>query len=96
MQGGNLAVDVLLALGIAGEVVCVLGVVVMRTSFDRLHYAAAGSTVPAALVLAAVLVREHLSSGGLEAIAAVALLLLLNPLVTLMTARAIHDVESRS
>ncbi len=96
MQGGNLAVDVLLALGVAGEILCVVGVLVMRTTFDRLHYAAAGSTVPAWFVLGAVLVREHLSSGGLEAIAAVGLLLLMGPLVALMTARAIHDVESDS
>jgi multisubunit Na+/H+ antiporter MnhG subunit len=68
----------------------------MRTTFDRLHYATAGSTVPAASILAAVLVREHLSSGGLEAIAAVGLLLLSSPLVALMTARAVHDVDGDS
>jgi monovalent cation/proton antiporter MnhG/PhaG subunit len=90
---GNLAVDVLLGLGAAGELLCVLGVVVMRTTFDRLHYAAAGTTVPAFLVLAAVLVREHLSSGGLEAIATVLFLFLLNPVVTIATARAARRID---
>lgn len=84
----NVAVDVLLGLGVAGELLCVAGVVVMRTLYDRLHYAAAGTTVPAFLVLAAVLVREHLSAGGLEAIAAVGLLFLLNPVLVIATARA--------
>jgi monovalent cation/proton antiporter MnhG/PhaG subunit len=90
---GNVAVDVLLAVGVAGELVCVAGVLLMRGTFDRLHYAAAGTTVPAFLVLAAVLVREHLSSGGLEAIAAVGLMFLLNPVLITATARAIRRVD---
>ena len=89
----NVAVDVLLGLGAAGELLCVLGVVVMRTTFDRLHYAGAGTTVPAFFVLAAVLVREHVSSGGLEAIAAVAILFGLGPLLVHATARAARQVE---
>jgi monovalent cation/proton antiporter MnhG/PhaG subunit len=89
----DLAVDVLLTLGVAGELLCVAGVVVMRTTFDRLHYAAAATTVPAFLVLAAVLVREHLSSGGLEAIAAVGLMFLLNPVLVLATARAARRID---
>lgn len=89
----NVAVDVLLALAVAGEAICVLGVLVMRTTFDRLHYAAASTTVPAFLVLAAVLVREGLSSGGLDAIAAVGLLFLLNPVLVVATARAGRRID---
>lgn len=91
----NVAVDVLLALAVAGELVCVAGVLVMRTTFDRLHYAGAGSTVPALCVLVALLLREHLSSGGLEAIAAVAILFLLNPVLVTATARALVRTERR-
>lgn len=90
MGAGDLAVDVLLLLGVAGELLCVAGVLVMRTTFDRLHYASAATSVPAFFILAAVLVREHLTAGGLEAIAAVALLFLLNPAVVLATARAVR------
>lgn len=89
----NIAVDVLLGLAVVAVVVCVGGVAVMRTSLDRLHYAAAATTVPSFLILAAVLVREHVSSGGLEAIAAVALIFLLNPVLLVATARAIRRVE---
>jgi monovalent cation/proton antiporter MnhG/PhaG subunit len=91
----NVAVDVLLAAGVAAELLCVVGVVVMRTTFDRLHYAAAATTVPAWLVLAAVICREHVSSAGLEAIAAVAILFLLNPVLVLATARAAHRLGDR-
>lgn len=93
MGAAALVVDVLLALGVAGELLCVLGVLVMRTTYDRLHYAAAATTVPAFLVLAAVLVREHVTSGGLQAIAAVGLLFLLNPALVIATARATHRVD---
>jgi monovalent cation/proton antiporter MnhG/PhaG subunit len=86
----NAAVDVLLGVGVATELLCVAGVVLMRSTFDRLHYSAAATTVPAWLVLAAVLVREHLSSGGLQAIAAVAILFLLNPVLVIATARAVQ------
>jgi multisubunit Na+/H+ antiporter MnhG subunit len=87
------AEDVFLAAGVASALICVLGVVVMRTTFDRLHYSAAAPTVPAFLILVAVLIREHLSSGGLAAIAAVALMFVLNPVLLSATARAIRRID---
>jgi monovalent cation/proton antiporter MnhG/PhaG subunit len=93
MHAADLAVDVLLALGVGADLLCVVGVLVMRTTLDRLHYAAASTTVPAFLILAAVLVREHLSAGGIQAIAAVALLFLLNPAIVIATARAAHGAD---
>jgi multisubunit Na+/H+ antiporter MnhG subunit len=89
----NWAVDVLLALAVFFALACVVGVVVMPTTYDRLHYAGAAATVPAFLVLAAVLCREHLSGGGLEAIAAVGLLFFLFPVLLTATARAIARIE---
>jgi len=91
-----MAVDILLAIGVVLELLCCVGVVVMRTTYDRLHYAAAGTTVPAFLILAAVLVKQHLSGGGLDAIAAVALMFLLNPVLVVATARAARRIEERS
>jgi monovalent cation/proton antiporter MnhG/PhaG subunit len=93
VSGWDLAVDVLLALGVAGELLCVAGVLLMRTTYDRLHYAAAATTVPAFLLLAAVLVREHFSAGGLDALAAVVLLFLLNPALVIATARAARRID---
>jgi monovalent cation/proton antiporter MnhG/PhaG subunit len=91
----NVAVDVLLAAGVGLELLCVLGVVVMRDTFDRLHYVGAATTVPAFLILAAVICREHVSSGGIEAIVAVALMFLLFPILLTATARAACRVEER-
>lgn len=89
----NVLVDTLLGVGVTLELLCCVGVLAMRTTFDRLHYMAASTTVPAFFVLAAVLVREHLSSGGLQAIAAVALMFLLNPILVVATARATQRTE---
>jgi multisubunit Na+/H+ antiporter MnhG subunit len=89
----NVAVDVLLALGVALELTCVVGVVVMRDTFDRLHYVGAATTVPAFLILAAVICREHLSAGGIEAIAAVGIMFMLFPILLTSTARAARRVE---
>lgn len=95
MHASDLAVDVLLGLGVAGELLCVAGVVVMRTTFDRLHYVGAATSVPAFLILVAALVRVHLSAGGLQAIATVALLFVLNPALVIATARAARRIEER-
>jgi multisubunit Na+/H+ antiporter MnhG subunit len=90
---GNAAVDVLLALGVAAELLCCLGVVVMRTTSDRLHYASAGYTVGPILIVAALVVREHVSSVGLQAIAAAAILFLPAPILVHATARVVRRVE---
>ena len=90
---GNAAVDVLLALGVAAELLCVVGVVAARTVFDRLHYAGAATAVGPFLILAALLVREGLSSQGLESIAAVGLLFLANPALVHATARAARRID---
>jgi multisubunit Na+/H+ antiporter MnhG subunit len=93
MGAADLAVDVLLGVGVAAELLCVAGVLVMRTTLDRLHYAAAATTVPAFLVLLATLLREHMSAGGLQAIAAVGLLFLINPALVIATARAAQRID---
>jgi multisubunit Na+/H+ antiporter MnhG subunit len=83
-----LAVDALLAAAVIAQLVCALGLAVMRTPADRLHYASAAYTVGPFCVLAAVLVREGLRSQGLDSIAAVGLLFLAGPVVVHATARA--------
>ena len=93
MHASDLVVDVLLGLGVAGTLLCVLGVVVMRTTLDRLHYVGAATSVPPFLILAAVLVRVHMSAGGLEALATVGLLFLLNPALVIATARAARRID---
>jgi monovalent cation/proton antiporter MnhG/PhaG subunit len=89
----NAAVDVLLAAGVAAELLCCIGVVVMRTTYDRLHYSGAATTVGPVCILAALLVREGFGQFGLDGIAAVVLLFLSGPLVVHATARAARSNE---
>ena len=79
---------VLVALGAAGVLVCCLGLVVRRNAFDRLHYAAAASTLPPFLIAAAVLVAEGWTAPGIDALVVAVLLLVLNTTLVHATARA--------
>lgn len=94
MTARDVLVDLLLGLGVGCQVICCVGVVAMRSAFDRLHYAAAGTTLGPVFIGAAVMVRESVSAAGLETIATVALLFLLNPVLTIATARAARRIES--
>ena len=93
MTARDLIVDVLLVLGVGTELICCVGVLLMRNAFDRLHYSSAATTVGPVLIGAAVLVRESVSAGGLQTIATVSLLFLLNPVVLIATARAARRIE---
>src|SRR5256885_13614396 len=68
MSPFNLAVTALLAAGVACEVLCALGVLVMRGPFQKLHYASAGTTVGAFFIGAAIVAREALHPGGAVAL----------------------------
>lgn len=87
MSARQLAVDVLVILGIAGELVCCLGLVLARNAFDRLHYSGAATTVPPVMLAAAVLVEESFTQPGLSALVTALLLLFLNPVLVNATAR---------
>lgn len=88
MSPGELAVDVLVILGVAGAVLSAFGVVAMRTVYDRLHYSMALTTIPPLLVAVAVAVWEGWTAGGLGALVAAILLFVLNPVAALAVARA--------
>jgi multisubunit Na+/H+ antiporter MnhG subunit len=65
----DLVVDVLVAGGVAAELICCLGLLAMRNAIDRLHYSGAAATLGPALIAAAVCVREGLvSSQGLNSV----------------------------
>lgn len=96
MSARDLAVDVLLAAGVLCQLVCCLGVLLGRTVFDRLHYSAASTTLGPFCIGAAILVRESVSSAGIETIVTVLLLFLVSPVLTVATARAALRIEAGS
>lgn len=92
----DLAVDVMLALGVGAQWVAALGVLVMRGPFDKLHYAGAGATLAPVLLGAAVFARLGWSAAGFDVIATVALLVLPAPAATMALARAARRIEEGS
>jgi monovalent cation/proton antiporter MnhG/PhaG subunit len=91
----------LLAAGALAQLLCCVGVWWMRDVFDRLHYAAAGTLAGPVLIGVAVALTGFSSpSGTVQTLAALAFLVLLNPLLVHATARAarrLHhgDVRTR-
>lgn len=86
-----LTVDVLVALGVAIELLACLGLVAMRSAIDRLHFAGAGTVAGPTLIAAAVCVEEGLfTSSGLNAILVALMLALLGAAVATGTARVIR------
>ena len=75
MSVQDVVVGLLLAGGVASVLLSCVGLVVMRTAMDRLHFTAPAGTIAPVLFAAAVLVEEPLSSAGIKA-AIVALLII--------------------
>ena len=88
MSAHDLVLDVLVGLGVTGELLCCLGLIAMRNVYDRLHYALAASTVPPLLIAAAVLVEEGWTQPGINALVVAAALFVINPVAAHATARA--------
>ena len=78
----------LLCAGVTIGFCAALGIVPIRSAFDRMHLLAPASTVGIALIVAAIVVREGFSATGAKTILAGVLVFLLSPIVTHMTARA--------
>jgi multicomponent Na+:H+ antiporter subunit G len=75
-------VDVLLVLGVAVMWMSALGVLAMRTVFDRLHYLGPASTLGPALFGLAMVVQEGGKSEGFKGLFGMLLFAVLSPLVT--------------
>jgi multicomponent Na+:H+ antiporter subunit G len=83
-----LVIDVLVGIAVAGELLCCLGLVLMRDVFDRLHYSMAATTVPPFLLAAAVIVEHGWTQPGINALVVAAALFLLSPVLAHAMARA--------
>jgi multicomponent Na+:H+ antiporter subunit G len=83
-----LVIDVLVGVAVAGELLCCLGLLLMRDVFDRLHYSMAATTVPPFLLAAAVIVEHGWTQPGINALVVAAALFLLSPVLAHAMARA--------
>jgi multicomponent Na+:H+ antiporter subunit G len=79
---------ILLWAGILGALLCCLGVLAVRGVYDRLHYLSAVTTVPAVLIVAAVVIEAGLSADAVKAVLIGVILLLTGPVLTHAIARS--------
>ena len=86
---------ILLGLAVSGEVACVAGVVLARGALARLHFSAAGAIVGPPFVAVAVVVHESFTQPAVNALLIAGVLIVLGPLLSVETARAIRREEGR-
>lgn len=86
----QVAVDVLLGLGVAAVLISCLGLLAAKGPFEQLHFTGPAATVAPVSIAAAVLVEEPLSSMGIKSVLTATILLATSPVLVHATARAIR------
>ncbi len=87
MTWQEIASMVLLAIGVALELLACLGVLVMDNVYDRLHYSGLASLLGPIFIAAAVLLVEAVSMAGIQMILIAATLVVSGPILTHALAR---------
>ena len=82
MSFSSAVVVVLLVVGVAIELACCVGVLMMRDAHDKLHYIGPASILGPIAIVAAIVMRESFSQAGIKAILTAALLIVANPVLT--------------
>lgn len=89
MSAGGTLVVALLAVGVAAQLLSVLGVLVARDVYDRLHFTGLSSIFgPVALAAAVVIEEGPLAQAGIKSLLTALLILALSPILVHATARA--------
>jgi multicomponent Na+:H+ antiporter subunit G len=88
MSLADLAVAVLLALGVGSALMSAVGLLATRSPFDQLHFTGPATTIAPVAVAAAVLVEEPLSSAGIKAVLVALFMVATGPVLIHATARA--------
>jgi monovalent cation/proton antiporter MnhG/PhaG subunit len=86
----SIIVAALLAFGVAVELACCVGVLVMDDAFDKLHYLGPAAIVGPLSIAVAVVIRESFSQAGIKALLTAALLIVASPVLAHATARALY------
>lgn len=88
MSVREIAAAVLLGTGVFIELLCGVGVLMMRNPFDRLHYLAPATSVGPLAIAAAVLVAASDTQAKIKSVLVAIVLLTTGPILTYAIARA--------
>jgi multicomponent Na+:H+ antiporter subunit G len=94
VSAASIVIGVLLAAGVGIELLSCLGLLLMRSAYDRLHFVAPAAALGPVLIVAAVLVQHSSAQACIKGLLIVAALLLINPVLTHATARAARIRET--
>jgi multicomponent Na+:H+ antiporter subunit G len=88
VSAGDVAVAVLLALGVGSALLGALGLLATRDPYDQLHFTGPATVIGPVAIAAAVLVEEPLSSAGIKAALIALVMVGTGPILLHATARA--------
>jgi monovalent cation/proton antiporter MnhG/PhaG subunit len=88
MNAHQLAIEVLLWIAVVSIAVSVLGMLLMKDFFEKLHYMGTVAAISAGCILAAVCLQEGWGQAAIKTILVFAIGLLMNAVLTHATARA--------
>jgi multicomponent Na+:H+ antiporter subunit G len=88
VSAGDVAVAVLLALGVASALMGAVGLMASRNPYDQLHFTGPPTVIGPLAIAAAVLVEEPLSSAGIKAVLVAVIMIGTGPILLHATARA--------
>lgn len=88
MNVGDLAVTVLLSLGVGSALMSALGLLATRSPYDQLHFTGPATVIAPVAIAAAVLVEEPLSSAGIKSVLVAVVMITTGPVLIHATARA--------
>lgn len=95
MDAQDVVTGILLAIGLVGELICVVGLLAARTALDKLHYTSAATSFPPWFFAAAVVVEKHGSSAGVNAIVIAVIMFVLGSVANHYAARVARNRELR-
>ena len=90
MSVESVVVAVLIGGGVAVELACCLGVLVMEDAYDKLHYLGPATILGPVLIAVAVVVDEGLGQAGIKSLLTALLLIIASPVLAHATARALY------
>lgn len=90
----QIAVVVLLTVGVSVELVCCLGVLVTRNALDRLHFVSPAGIIGGVPLLIAAVIRDSSFSHTMRTAFVGAVLILASPFVNRAIARGLHIREA--